>query len=227
MGKADHANPLKVLLDPRVLLLSLAYIGLPLAAYGLSYWLPTVVKGFGVSNTVNGFLNIIPWLCTAVALWWLPRHSDRTGKKIGPLVTSIAIAAVCLVLSAVAPGNVAKFVFLCLAAASIFAAQPIFWTLPSRFLHAGHGGGGAGDHQFHRQHGRLHRAERGAHHPRRHRQQPGPDVLPGRVHIVRRGDVLLHRAAAGRGCAETVPGGVAQNCIQSAFLAVPPFDNDR
>lgn len=133
--KADHANPLRVLLDPRVLLLSAAYIGLPLAAYGLSYWLPTVVKGFGVSNTVNGFLNIIPWLCTAVALWWVPRHSDQSGDKIWHLVISIAVAAACLVLSAVAPGNVAKFLFLCLAAASIFAAQPIFWTLPSRFLH--------------------------------------------------------------------------------------------
>jgi nitrate/nitrite transporter NarK len=50
-------------------------------------------------------------------------------------VISIAVAAVLLVLSAVAPGNVAKFVCLCLAAAAIFSAQPIFWTMPSRFLH--------------------------------------------------------------------------------------------
>ncbi len=51
---ADHRNPLWALADKRVLMLCMAYIGFPLAAYGLSYWLPTIVKGFGVSNTVNG-----------------------------------------------------------------------------------------------------------------------------------------------------------------------------
>jgi len=25
-----------------------------MSVYGVSYWLPTLVKGFGVSNTVNG-----------------------------------------------------------------------------------------------------------------------------------------------------------------------------
>jgi hypothetical protein len=45
-----------VLLDRRVALIAVFYISLPLGAYGLSYWLPTVVKGFGVTNTVNGFL---------------------------------------------------------------------------------------------------------------------------------------------------------------------------
>jgi hypothetical protein len=44
-----------VLLDRRVALIAVFYISLPLGAYGLSYWLPTVVKGF-VTNTVNGFL---------------------------------------------------------------------------------------------------------------------------------------------------------------------------
>lgn len=68
-GKVAHANPLKALGDRRVLLLAVTFVGFPLAAYGLSYWLPTVVKGFGVSNTVNGFINVLPWLVTGVALW--------------------------------------------------------------------------------------------------------------------------------------------------------------
>ena len=51
----DHANPFRVLLDRRVQLSRLLFVAFPLSAYGLSYWLPTVVKGFGVSNTTNGF----------------------------------------------------------------------------------------------------------------------------------------------------------------------------
>src|SRR3546814_13066033 len=58
-GVADEGNVWRTFTDPRVLLLCLVYIGFPLAAYGLSYWLPTIVAGFGVSNTANGLLNII------------------------------------------------------------------------------------------------------------------------------------------------------------------------
>ena len=133
-GKVEHVNPLSALGDSRVLLLSLTYVGFPLAAYGLSYWLPTVVKGFGVSNTVNGFLNVLPWLCTAFALWWVPRHSDQTKEKTWHIVVPVAVGALCLVASVVVPGNAVKFALLCVAAACIFSPQPVFWTLPSSFL---------------------------------------------------------------------------------------------
>ncbi len=75
----EHGNPFAALLDRRVQMLACVYIAFPLAAYGLSYWLPTVVKGFGVSSLANGFINVIPWLVTAFALWWVPRHAARTG----------------------------------------------------------------------------------------------------------------------------------------------------
>ena len=81
MATVDHANPFKALLDRRVLLLALLFVAFPLAAYGLSYWLPTVVKGFGVSNTANGLLNIIPWTLVALALWWNPRHAERSARQ--------------------------------------------------------------------------------------------------------------------------------------------------
>lgn len=66
--KVAHSNLLSALADGRVPLLALTFVGFSLAAYGLSYWLPTVVKGFGVSNIVNGFNNVAPWLVTGVAL---------------------------------------------------------------------------------------------------------------------------------------------------------------
>ncbi|MGO7748528.1 MFS transporter, partial [Rhizobium ruizarguesonis] len=65
----DAGNGFKALIDPRVLLMALCYVAFPLSAYGLSYWLPTIVKAFGVSNTVNVFLNIIPWVLVAIALY--------------------------------------------------------------------------------------------------------------------------------------------------------------
>jgi len=133
-GAVDHANPFKVMADPRVILICLMYIGLPLAAYGLSYWLPTIVKSFGVSNTVNGFINIIPWLFVAFALWWNPRHSAKTGEKTWHMVVPCFVGAACLILSVLVPGAATKFAFLCVAAGCMFMVQPVFWTLPGTFL---------------------------------------------------------------------------------------------
>lgn len=133
-GMVDHANPFRALLDRRVLLLALLFVAFPLAAYGLSYWLPTVVKGFGVSNTANGFLNIIPWVAVALALWWVPRHAARTGETTWHIVVPALVGATCLILSVVVPGNALKFALLSIAAAGIFAGQPVFWTLPPSFL---------------------------------------------------------------------------------------------
>jgi MFS family permease len=135
MGEPVHGNPFRVLADARVWLCCVTYMGMPLAAYGLSYWLPTVVKGFGVSNTANGFLNILPWVVVAVGLYWVPRHAAKTNESTWHIIVPCLVAAASLVLSVVLPSPVAKFAFLCLAAGGILACQPVFWTLPASFMH--------------------------------------------------------------------------------------------
>jgi MFS family permease len=134
LGAGTHSRVLGALQDRRVLLIALFYISLPLGAYGLSYWLPTVVKGFGVTNTVNGFLNVIPWACVVWALWWVPRHAARTGEQTWHIALPAFIGAAGLAASVFVPTNAAKFSLLCVAAAGIFSAQPVFWSLPSTFL---------------------------------------------------------------------------------------------
>ena len=130
----DHRGAWKAIFDPRVLLLATLYIGMPLGAYGLSYWLPTIVKSFGVSNTVNGFINVIPWIFVGVALWFVPRHAAKHGTSAWHIAGPTLLAAAALVLSVVLPGAALKFAMLCIAAPAIFAAQPVFWSLPPSFL---------------------------------------------------------------------------------------------
>ncbi|MCJ2080453.1 MFS transporter [Methylobacterium sp. J-090] len=133
-GQVEHGNPFAALLDRRVWMLASVYIAFPLAAYGLSYWLPTVVRSFQVSNTLNGVINIIPWVVTAFALWWVPRRAARSGDQVWHVVVPGLVAAAALVLSVVLPGAALKFACLCVAAAGMFSAQPVFWSLPATFL---------------------------------------------------------------------------------------------
>jgi MFS family permease len=130
----DHRGAWKAMFDPRVLLLAGLYIGMPLGAYGLSYWLPTIVKSFGVSNTVNGLVNVIPWLLVAAALWLVPRHAARHGASAWHIAGPTLVAAAALILSVIVPGSALKFAMLCVAAPAIFSAQPVFWSLPPSFL---------------------------------------------------------------------------------------------
>jgi len=131
---SDGRNPLTALLDARVLLMSVCFIGFPLSAYGLSYWLPTIVKSFGVDSLTNGFLNIIPWVLVAVGLYVVPAAAARSGSQTSYIVAPAVVGIVCLVASAVLTNHALQFAFLCLAAAGIFAGQPVFWNLPSKFL---------------------------------------------------------------------------------------------
>jgi len=134
VAHVGQRQALRAIFDPRVLMLSLTFFGFPLAAYGLSYWLPTIVRDMGVSNTTNGLLNGLLWLLVGVTLWLVPRDAARRGSSrwhgvIPPLIGAAALAA-----SVVLPGSGLKFAALTLAACAIFAGQPIFWTLPPRFL---------------------------------------------------------------------------------------------
>ena len=134
-GMEEHAEDgFKALVNPRVLFMALCYVGFPLAAYGLSYWLPTIVKSFGVSNTTNGFINIIPWIIVAIALFVVPSAADKAKNKTPYIVGPAFVGAFCLLMSALLSDPVLQFAFLCVAAAGIFAGQPVFWSLPGRFL---------------------------------------------------------------------------------------------
>ncbi len=70
----EHLSIGKALSDPRVLACSFVYFCLNAASYGVAFFLPTIVKGFGVSNFQTGLLSALPfvfgaigWCCSAAA----------------------------------------------------------------------------------------------------------------------------------------------------------------
>ena len=66
--------------------------------------------------------------------WRLPRHVARFQNQTWHIGVPALLGAALLVLSVIVPGAPLKFAVLCVAAAAIFAGQPVFWTLPPRFL---------------------------------------------------------------------------------------------
>ncbi|SAL58733.1 MFS transporter [Caballeronia humi] len=131
-GGGSHL--LSVLTEPRVIGMALYYMMLSISVYGVSYWLPTLVKGFGVSNTTNGMLNIVPWLAATIVLAWLPAKLRAGNRTMGAMLAAALLGVMFFLGSVLLPTNTLRFAALCLGAPCMYLLLPCFWTMPPRFL---------------------------------------------------------------------------------------------
>ena len=123
--------------DPRALIFAALYFGLVMGIYGLSLWLPSIVKAMGdLSNLQVGFIVPIPYVCAAVFVYYWSRHSDRTGERVGHTSGAMLLAAIGLVGSGflIQTSPVLALAAICVAAMGIFGAISPFWELPSAAL---------------------------------------------------------------------------------------------
>jgi MFS family permease len=129
-----HGRPWAALWDPRVIGFALIYMLMSTSLYGVTYWLPTVVRSFGVGATVNGLLNMIPWGIGAVLLVWLPGLLKRDAIVFRAVAASALIGMICFTASVVLTNSVARFVALAIGGPCISLLYPCFWSLPPRFF---------------------------------------------------------------------------------------------
>jgi len=122
------------IIKPRVLLLGCVYMALNVPQYGLSFFLPQIVKAFGVSNVEAGFITALPYAVGGIGMIIWGRHSDKKHERVWHCVIPFAAMVVGLGLAAVLPNPIAKMAVLCVAGWGFFSILPVFWTLPTAFL---------------------------------------------------------------------------------------------
>ncbi|NKQ55937.1 MFS transporter [Amycolatopsis sp. K13G38] len=124
-----------VLKDKRVLAMSVFFLCFPLATYGLAFWLPTIVKGFGhLSGLTIGAVSAIPYVCVMVGLLVVPRLANRRQAPFGWLALMLAFSVAGLLVAAVGGAPWLEMAGLCVASIGGYAAQPVMWGLVPRFL---------------------------------------------------------------------------------------------
>lgn len=125
---------LKALLNPRVLLFIAAYFAIQVSVYGAVFYLPSSMAAMAGSKVglLVGTLTAIPWLVALPVTIWVTRQADRSGAYAPLSALMLAVAAVGIALSGFSQGLVAVELAFCLAVSGFVAAQPLFWTLPSR-----------------------------------------------------------------------------------------------
>ena len=135
--RREHVSPgsaLASLADYRVLALALVYFGAVACLYGVGFWLPTIVKGFGLTIAMTGWVNAIPYVVGFFGMVWWGLRSDRAGERTMHLAFALALAAIGVGASAFITDPVWKMLALTVGAFGVFASLPIFWTLPTAFL---------------------------------------------------------------------------------------------
>ena len=132
----------QALLNPKVLVLSLVYFGAVATNYGLSFFLPQIVKAFGVSNFQAGLVAALPYVVGLVSIVWWGRHSDRKRERRFHLAFPLLVASAGIAISTALDDPTMKMVALSVAGFGIFGCLPVFWTFPAAFLSGAAAAGG-------------------------------------------------------------------------------------
>lgn len=129
---APALSVLTALTSPRVLLLSVCYLGAEIGLYGVIMWIPQIFAGVGFAPNVVGFVVSIPYLVAAAAMVWWSRRSDRQRKPIQHIAVASAVAFTGIASSAfLTDFPTLSVIAITAGAAGTLAILPIFWTLSS------------------------------------------------------------------------------------------------
>ena len=139
---AEHAHKreslqlsvLQTFFNPRVVALGLVAFSLASLLFGVGFFLPSIVKSFGLTNMQTGWVSIIPSAAGAAAMIWWGRHSDQTMERKKHLLASMTLAAAGVAAAAFINEPVLKMVAFTLSAVGLNASNPVFWTLAPSFL---------------------------------------------------------------------------------------------
>lgn len=135
-SQQSHGSMWAILADPRVYMLSLVYFLLLGATYTMVFWVPTLIRQWGIADVLTiGLLAALPALFGMIGMVLIGRSSDKNLERRWHFFICSAIAAAGLLISILAQGNlVGSLAGICILAIGQSAATPILFTGVSQYL---------------------------------------------------------------------------------------------
>ena len=125
----------EALYNPKVLLLSLNYLGIVTASLGMLIFIPQIIKSLGnYSNMTVGWLTMIPYICGAIAMVVWGRISDRMNERRWNLFFGCVLSTVGLVIAGMTMGTWGALVGMSIAAMGFYGSKGPFFAMPPMFL---------------------------------------------------------------------------------------------
>jgi ACS family tartrate transporter-like MFS transporter len=119
-----------------VILLTFCYFCATTGGYGISFWLPTILKRLsGESDIRVTLFAAFPYLAGFLMQQIIGWHSDRTWERRWHAAVPIFLCGVILLLAVIFGSRITLAVTLfTLVGACYFAFHPCFWAVPTAFL---------------------------------------------------------------------------------------------
>ncbi len=130
------------LTDRRVLFLAAMYFTNVCLLNGILFFLPLILKGFGLTNIQTGLVAALPSLAAVVAVILWGRHSDRKQERYGHAALANCVGGVALLASVLLVDPTARIAAVIVAMAATLAFTPAFWAIPPTFLSGAASAGG-------------------------------------------------------------------------------------
>jgi len=133
----DHPPTFRAALrNAKVYILAFVYFTLACGSFAISFWVPTLIKGFGVSDLLSvGLYSAIPYGIGALGVVLISRRSDARLERRWHYLTCTVGGAAALSLLTIHGGSLALMLtILSIAVVLVYAAMPIFWAVPPSYL---------------------------------------------------------------------------------------------
>ena len=131
-SKGVPSHTAAVFLHVPTLLLAFSKFCVLLAFFGVTLWLPQIVRGLGTPTTMEvGLVTALPYLCAAVASVLVGRSSDRSGERGWHIALPAFVGALGFGAAALTANPYLAMTALCVAATGLWVSNTMFWTLPT------------------------------------------------------------------------------------------------
>ena len=126
----------RVLSDGRIWLCAFIYFAIVSGLYGVTFWLPTIIKELGIPDPLQvGLIGAVPWAFGIAAMYLMAHSADRRHEYRWHTAMSCGASAAGLVISVAFHADaLLAMAGLTIAAMGIMSALPIFWSNPTALL---------------------------------------------------------------------------------------------
>ena len=136
---------LAALLNPQIIVLTIAFAFTLYGNYAISFFLPLIIKSLGLSNLAVGYVSALPNLCAAFGMVLISRSSDRTGERFWHVICPVTVGGLGVLVAAFSLGNVyVAMAAFCVAVCGLSSTLPLFWNLPTAYFGAATAAAGIG-----------------------------------------------------------------------------------
>jgi ACS family tartrate transporter-like MFS transporter len=128
--------------NPKVLLLSVNYLGIVTASLGLLLFVPQIIKSLGATNMGTGYATSLAYVCGAISMMGFSWLSDKLGDRRWLLFFTCMLSTAGLVIAGATMGTWWSLAGMCIATIGFYGTKGPFWSMPTMILTGAAAAGG-------------------------------------------------------------------------------------